>query len=532
MSLCSILFFYFGWSGKSYLGVVLVRALIIIRKFWIKKSPTVGTPPILVLSYKNHAIDEFLVDLVTAERLGNKLIRIGGKCNDARLAQYSESSIYQSDADVKMRRNEVEKLDRLRESILVTLDGVLASFQSNRHKIFVFDETNDDPRNRRKAAVAATVILMETFSRLDLLKSMLEEESDEDQPNPRELSNKLTFLELGKNRESSNVLHHHMNKGNGAQFISELIKGVSHYHNVNHWGDVLCMWISGKHPLPICEFSHISTGKKCGQLASSPDLPLCDHHRCHYLASNKDICRAACKSDQCSLCVEHSCAVDDCPLGIFTTRQRFCKTHACRRCLSLGLVAALATDDPPWNVCGEHPLCMVLNCLEFCVDDGMYCNNHNEVKCSALTKKKRPCKGKPFSRSIHFCVDHMHLHKKHTDEEDIVEEENDTVQQNKAVLCSAKTNEGLPCQRTSQTGSSYCYDHSPPEAIADIDSAFSSNVVQGKHIVDVDVDSEGKSLSSSNILINQDMPSEMTEKEESPLAIDDMSFTTANSSTS
>ncbi len=35
-------------TGKSYLGVVIVRALLMIRSSWIKLHPDVGSPPILV----------------------------------------------------------------------------------------------------------------------------------------------------------------------------------------------------------------------------------------------------------------------------------------------------------------------------------------------------------------------------------------------------------------------------------------------------------------------------------------------------
>ena len=44
-----------------------------------------------MLSYKNHAIDEFLVDLVKSE--GNvSLVRIGGSCNDPNLKPYLETN--------------------------------------------------------------------------------------------------------------------------------------------------------------------------------------------------------------------------------------------------------------------------------------------------------------------------------------------------------------------------------------------------------------------------------------------------------
>lgn len=70
-------------TGKSYLGVVIVRALMIVRSLWLQHNRSAGLPPILVLSYKNHAIDEFLVDLVNAESrsLQGSLIRIGGSAS-------------------------------------------------------------------------------------------------------------------------------------------------------------------------------------------------------------------------------------------------------------------------------------------------------------------------------------------------------------------------------------------------------------------------------------------------------------------
>ncbi|KAI9895941.1 hypothetical protein PsorP6_018394 [Peronosclerospora sorghi] len=91
-------------SGKSYLGVVIVRALLIIRDLWKMKNREVADPPIRALSYKNHAIDKVLLDLVRSEPtldhvskttpyfgryyLNNgfkKLIRIGGGCSEPEL---------------------------------------------------------------------------------------------------------------------------------------------------------------------------------------------------------------------------------------------------------------------------------------------------------------------------------------------------------------------------------------------------------------------------------------------------------------
>ena len=124
-----------------------------------EKSATVGCPPILVLSYKNMAIDHFLVDLVKSEPIAlsrGKLIRIGGNCKDSRLDQYSEWNASQSDAQVTATRFTVEKLNKLRESIR-GMSGSLASFLSYLHLMFA----ECDEKIRRKAANDACEFLMD-----------------------------------------------------------------------------------------------------------------------------------------------------------------------------------------------------------------------------------------------------------------------------------------------------------------------------------------------------------------------------------
>ena len=57
-------------TGKSYIGVCLVLALNLIRKKAESKGHAVG--PVLVLSYKNHALDEFLLDVISQYNSSNR----------------------------------------------------------------------------------------------------------------------------------------------------------------------------------------------------------------------------------------------------------------------------------------------------------------------------------------------------------------------------------------------------------------------------------------------------------------------------
>lgn len=100
-------------SGKSFVGVALVLTFIEIKEAAEASGQSLG--PILTLSYKNHAEDEFLVDVLKWYRKPmqrGKLIRTG-KPERSELVEYTEkSSILQFNAE----RELVKRLSTLREA--------------------------------------------------------------------------------------------------------------------------------------------------------------------------------------------------------------------------------------------------------------------------------------------------------------------------------------------------------------------------------------------------------------------------------
>ena len=75
-------------TGKSYIGVCLVLALDIIRKEAQKEGQAVG--PVVILSYKNHALDEFLNDVVKASNFSQGQLIRAGKPENEGLQRFSE----------------------------------------------------------------------------------------------------------------------------------------------------------------------------------------------------------------------------------------------------------------------------------------------------------------------------------------------------------------------------------------------------------------------------------------------------------
>jgi hypothetical protein len=181
-------------TGKSYLGVQLVHALTIIRKYWMQVNGSVGSPPILVLSYKNHATDEFLVDLLKVNPSlsgggrskyssrfsgfsgGNsQLVRFGNP-NDPALIPYSERSLaLRADPNVGKRERDVLELQDLRQTCQQAQRSAYL-FQSYKSDMFdtVLNADQDAVRKQQKAsAYEATEILYAALVRNHFLKSIV-----------------------------------------------------------------------------------------------------------------------------------------------------------------------------------------------------------------------------------------------------------------------------------------------------------------------------------------------------------------------
>ena len=70
-------------TGKTYIGVQLVRL--------IRSISTRPNSPILVLTYKNHVLDEFLKEMIKLYPEG--VVRVGGRSNEPELEQYNLSEV-------------------------------------------------------------------------------------------------------------------------------------------------------------------------------------------------------------------------------------------------------------------------------------------------------------------------------------------------------------------------------------------------------------------------------------------------------
>jgi len=434
-----------------------------------------------VLSYKNLAIDNFLVDLVKAEPLGNKLIRIGGTCKDPRLAQFSERNTFHADSEVKATQVIVERSNRLRDSVQANLSGSVASFLS--YKTLMFLE--GDETARRQAGNKATEFLMESIIRRRLLIDACKDCENVEECTPASVIADLSFMEIDQDRQACRQLKRLVESpASGSTYVTTLVGDSLHYQD-KHWGDVLLMWLYGKKPLPRCVHGR-GENEPCNALALSPDIPLCDEHRCLFEMDFSNRCTSPCAGSG-SYCADHCCVKALCRARRLDGPHQYCDSHACKKCVELKVPARPGLDKPPRNVCELHPLCTFPSCPQYCIPEGIYCTEHNVVKCMATTKKGNPCRGKPLSIYKPFCRDHLHLARSmELDADDSMDSDSDdnseTAETQHPIVkeqrpkCAAKTKKGQPCKGQPLPGSVYCYDHAPPPSFEG--TALSPNVIE------------------------------------------------------
>ena len=123
-------------TGKSYLGVTLTCALFIIQKIWCSLFPNVRKPPILIMAYKNHAVDEFLSDLIT-KKLSQfndmKVVRLG-RSQEYNLRFYTDFYEIKDSLGVNSHSRTLKRIHSIKDACLEL---------SHLQRDFIFEKSNN-----------------------------------------------------------------------------------------------------------------------------------------------------------------------------------------------------------------------------------------------------------------------------------------------------------------------------------------------------------------------------------------------------
>jgi hypothetical protein len=87
-------------TGKSYIGVKIVRAIL------NNATRAANLLPILVITYTNHALDQFLEDLMEDDVPASKMVRLGSRSKSERLAECSMEKRVQHLKDNKQEHSQ------------------------------------------------------------------------------------------------------------------------------------------------------------------------------------------------------------------------------------------------------------------------------------------------------------------------------------------------------------------------------------------------------------------------------------------
>ncbi|KAG2789761.1 hypothetical protein PC129_g8833 [Phytophthora cactorum] len=456
-------------TGKSYLGVVVVRALLVIRDLWKRKNGEIGDPPILVLSYKNHAIDEFLLDLLRSEPtldhtprhntsfgryyLNNgfkKLVRIGGGCSEPELESYRERNVAFSDPSVRKVSERIEACQELRDQWHKFRDCFTPIYEAQ--TVVAGDTKTLSPEERKtiqgavpavSSAVATLLKLAEIISVDDNDKALnvddTEEKANESEDGESELVSvapTVTPIEIVKRMLVAKPMLTNAN-------IAVLHEGIKHYDPAIDPMEVLYQWISGFCPLPACAYS-----KSCLNV-SFDKSKFCQEHSCKFTQDGEHFCLDAVVHKRL-FCERHLCSAEKCKNCRMNDVQLFCEDHACFVCLAREERADVAVDEPPRNTCDRHPLCWGLEgmCVEVAEPSSSHCKMHAEdLYCKWVSQRGEPCA--EIATTGQYCGSH------HAEELALSER----MAQMSTEKCQARTRKGKLCKAIPLSGSNFCRDH-------------------------------------------------------------------------
>jgi len=400
-------------TGKSYLGVVLIQALLEIRELWMKVQPSIGSPPVLVLSYKNHSIDELLLDLVK-ETKRVSLIRLGGGCKETGLTKFEERYHLSHDPLLTSASNKLKMLTDLHTNC--------KEFIQKMSKIRLFNRTQFETLE----TIEQMIVLFRDFYPLVKAKQEADQQSDKES---EDVDRILRVREILLSPKLAAL-----------QDIQRIADGVKHYMLVSPWpfSEVLWKWMTGFIPRPACAFD-----AGCNKIAGENSY-YCEHHCCQ---AGKCVLQVTSAS---KFCKQHLCQVTECKEQILAD-QIYCPDHICVKCLELNKSPA-GYGDSARRTCQEHPLCSAFDdffgepCNNIASYFNSYCENHiSQMKCKGMTNKK-PCQRRPISIKVPYCKQHA-----------------PASQQAKMLIqstgCAAKNSKNKPCRGFLIPQYGYCKDH-------------------------------------------------------------------------
>eukprot|EP01039_Chlorochromonas_danica_P009656 gene9656-10676_t len=406
-------------TGKSYTGVCVVQALQLVRELLKANGESVG--PIVVLSYKNHALDEFLLDVQNAfsQRKGRlppgKMIRLGKPENET-LLNYKERS---SPLEIEAKKALEKLLREMKEYANISRDC----------SWFVPGDVSDKDVERLICCI------------FFCLKH--ENECRYDKLSPQEALQLLQMFPKYIDEEALRVF-----KNNSADYLLPTDKYCMPSSDPVK---LLKLWLQGEALTPRClkqvKDDNRMEFRRCKNPAKDHS-PYCSDH--------------ACKTNDCVgskldggklYCGLHQCDMTTC-LQPRVEGIDWCAEHACPFCSEARPVCE------GYHTCIDHR-CDVEGCIKPCLFPLTVCLDH---KCRSCDDKILIVDNKdgnqPIDTASGYCEKHLAAKESSEDSTNLMCQPCDA----EVVFCSGRTSKNKACKtkRPSKDQDKlwYCKDHS------------------------------------------------------------------------
>eukprot|EP00597_Dinobryon_sp_UTEXLB2267_P013697 CAMPEP_0170108520 /NCGR_PEP_ID=MMETSP0020_2-20130122/6618_1 /TAXON_ID=98059 /ORGANISM="Dinobryon sp., Strain UTEXLB2267" /LENGTH=3294 /DNA_ID=CAMNT_0010333253 /DNA_START=40 /DNA_END=9925 /DNA_ORIENTATION=+ len=341
-------------TGKSYIGVCLVLALDIIRQTALINGQPVG--PILVLSYKNHALDEFLHDITRFSNMTPGMLIRTGKAENIHLSNFSEKF---SPGEHIAQEELTKRLTTLRR-----IRKIAGEWQDVAYKISLAYQCGGTVQSDESWLISMSC----AFSLSPLLL-------DKDSINARKAYSSLAGV-LSLRENNSQVK-------NAQLCLESIICGAEHWPQTQ---PLLWIWLNGASPPPRCKAMMNNSDIQCLQCTTSPWSYCAKYHNCsHTKNENCDRIRVSLES---RFCEKHLCGFEyvdndgkrySCSQYERLDNSYYCEEHSCPCCL---LLLSVSSD---FAVCMGAPLACRSHQCSICIQPMLlphqFCENHCCLEC-------------------------------------------------------------------------------------------------------------------------------------------------------
>ena len=122
-------------TGKTYVGLKVAKVLLENREVW--KDPEVGSRPILVVCYTNHALDQFLEGILDFCPTG--IVRVGSRCKNPQLEKFNLKNIRKEKTTETYIRDNVRACTEELASLRHKIDEVSSTLEASTKGIVSID---------------------------------------------------------------------------------------------------------------------------------------------------------------------------------------------------------------------------------------------------------------------------------------------------------------------------------------------------------------------------------------------------------